>query len=207
MAQEGVRAPPRPCRSTKERCRGLSGLQVYKLLPKTNCKDCGFPTCMAFAMQLARQGGDREVPAREPRTGGGAGRGGGSPIRKITVGVGERAVTVGEETVMFGTSAGLSTLPARRCCWTIPFPTMTSMRCWRPSWHRSSNGWGRRSGCRCWPWRPRTPAGWRCALRAPPPPKQRGADEYVCGRAARGRHPIADRRPCSTPPPPPISTR
>ncbi|MHB1326434.1 MAG: (Fe-S)-binding protein, partial [Thermoleophilia bacterium] len=31
----------------------LSGLQIFKLLAKTNCKECGFPTCMAFAMQLA----------------------------------------------------------------------------------------------------------------------------------------------------------
>ena len=31
----------------------LTGMQIYKLLPKTNCKDCGFPTCMAFAMQVA----------------------------------------------------------------------------------------------------------------------------------------------------------
>ena len=32
----------------------LSGLDIYKLLPKTNCKDCGFATCLAFAMALAR---------------------------------------------------------------------------------------------------------------------------------------------------------
>jgi acetyl-CoA decarbonylase/synthase complex subunit gamma len=31
----------------------LSGIQIYKLLPRTNCKDCGFPTCLAFAMKLA----------------------------------------------------------------------------------------------------------------------------------------------------------
>ena len=31
----------------------LSGLDIYKLLPKTNCKECGFPTCLAFAMKLA----------------------------------------------------------------------------------------------------------------------------------------------------------
>ena len=31
----------------------LSGIQIYKLLPKTNCKDCGFPTCLAFSMKLA----------------------------------------------------------------------------------------------------------------------------------------------------------
>jgi acetyl-CoA decarbonylase/synthase complex subunit gamma len=31
----------------------LSGIQIYKLLPKTNCKECNFPTCLAFAMKLA----------------------------------------------------------------------------------------------------------------------------------------------------------
>jgi acetyl-CoA decarbonylase/synthase, CODH/ACS complex subunit gamma len=31
----------------------LSGIQIYKLLPQSNCKDCGFPTCLAFAMKLA----------------------------------------------------------------------------------------------------------------------------------------------------------
>jgi len=31
----------------------LSGIQIYKMLPQTNCKDCDFPTCLAFAMKLA----------------------------------------------------------------------------------------------------------------------------------------------------------
>lgn len=31
----------------------LSGIQIYKLLPQTNCKECNFPTCLAFAMKLA----------------------------------------------------------------------------------------------------------------------------------------------------------
>jgi len=31
----------------------LSGIEIYKMLPKTNCKDCDFPTCLAFAMKLA----------------------------------------------------------------------------------------------------------------------------------------------------------
>lgn len=31
----------------------LSGIEIYKLLPQTNCKECGFPTCLAFAMKLA----------------------------------------------------------------------------------------------------------------------------------------------------------
>jgi len=31
----------------------LKGLDIFKLTPKTNCKDCGNPTCMAFAMKVA----------------------------------------------------------------------------------------------------------------------------------------------------------
>ena len=31
----------------------LTGIGIYKLLPKTNCGECKFPTCMAFAMQVA----------------------------------------------------------------------------------------------------------------------------------------------------------
>jgi acetyl-CoA decarbonylase/synthase complex subunit gamma len=32
----------------------ITALDIYKLLPKTNCKKCGFPTCLAFAMSLAQ---------------------------------------------------------------------------------------------------------------------------------------------------------
>jgi len=32
----------------------MTALDIYKLLPKTNCKKCGFPTCLAFAMSLAQ---------------------------------------------------------------------------------------------------------------------------------------------------------
>jgi len=31
----------------------LTGIEIFKLLPKTNCGDCGVPTCLAFAMNLA----------------------------------------------------------------------------------------------------------------------------------------------------------
>ncbi|MEN2985672.1 MAG: (Fe-S)-binding protein, partial [Thermodesulfovibrionaceae bacterium] len=32
----------------------LTGIEIFKLLPKTNCKKCGFPTCLAFAMKVAQ---------------------------------------------------------------------------------------------------------------------------------------------------------
>ena len=31
----------------------LTGIQILKMLPKTNCGDCGIPTCLAFAMKVA----------------------------------------------------------------------------------------------------------------------------------------------------------
>ena len=33
---------------------GLSGIQIFKMTPKTNCKECGSPTCMAFSMKVAQ---------------------------------------------------------------------------------------------------------------------------------------------------------
>ena len=43
----------------------LTGLQIFKLLPKTNCGECGVPTCMAFAMKLAAKNAElRGVPLR-----------------------------------------------------------------------------------------------------------------------------------------------
>ena len=32
----------------------LKGLDIFKLTPKTNCKECGCPTCMAFSMKVAQ---------------------------------------------------------------------------------------------------------------------------------------------------------
>ena len=80
----------------------LSGLDIFRLLPKTNCKDCGFPTCLAFAMQLAagkvelekcpyvsEQAKEALAEASQP------------PILKVEIGQGNYAFKIGEETVMF----------------------------------------------------------------------------------------------------------
>ncbi len=32
----------------------LTGLDIFKLSPKKNCKECGCPTCMAFSMKVAQ---------------------------------------------------------------------------------------------------------------------------------------------------------
>ena len=80
----------------------LTGIQIFKLLPRTNCKECGFPTCLAFAMQLAM--GKTELAlcpyvsdeAKEQLQEASA-----PPIRPVTIGTGDAALKVGGETVMF----------------------------------------------------------------------------------------------------------
>ncbi len=80
----------------------LTGIEIFKLLPKTNCKECGVPTCLAFAMKLAtgkaelalcpyvsEEGKAKLMEAAAP------------PIALVTIGVGDRALKVGGETVMF----------------------------------------------------------------------------------------------------------
>jgi len=81
---------------------GLTGIQIFKLLPKTNCGDCGSPTCLAFAMALAAGKAELEKcpyvsdEAKEQLSEASA-----PPIRPLTVGTGEYAVKVGGETVLF----------------------------------------------------------------------------------------------------------
>ncbi len=80
----------------------LTGLDIYKLLPKTNCKDCGFSTCLAFAMALAQKRvsldkcphvtkAAKEVleSASQP------------PIKLVTIGAGDKKLLMGNETVMY----------------------------------------------------------------------------------------------------------
>jgi acetyl-CoA decarbonylase/synthase complex subunit gamma len=80
----------------------LSGLQIFKLLAKTNCKECGFPTCMAFAMQLAAGKAELDqCPYVSDEAKAALGEASAPPVRKVTVGAGDMAVTVGEETVLY----------------------------------------------------------------------------------------------------------
>ena len=80
----------------------LTGIEIFKLLPKKNCGECGVPTCLAFAMNLAA--GKAELSAcpyisEEAQTQ--LTEASAPPIRLVTIGVGDRALKVGGETVMF----------------------------------------------------------------------------------------------------------
>ncbi len=81
---------------------GLTGIQIFKLLPKTNCGECGVPTCLAFAMNLASGKAELDAcpyvsdEAREQLAEASA-----PPIRPVAIGAGARAFKTGGETVMF----------------------------------------------------------------------------------------------------------
>jgi len=80
----------------------LTGLQIFKLLPKTNCKKCGMPTCLAFAMQLAQKRAkledcpDVSEEAKQALAAAAA-----PPMRLVKFGSGDNEVQIGQETVMF----------------------------------------------------------------------------------------------------------
>lgn len=80
----------------------LSGLDIYKLLPKTNCRECGFVTCLAFAMQLAKKSvsidkcpylSDEAKRVLEASSL--------PPIKLITIGAADNKLEIGNESVLF----------------------------------------------------------------------------------------------------------
>ncbi|MFA5145111.1 MAG: acetyl-CoA decarbonylase/synthase complex subunit gamma [Candidatus Omnitrophota bacterium] len=80
----------------------LSGLDIYKLLPKTNCRECGFATCLAFAMALAKKTVNIDkcpflsAEAKKILEASSL-----PPIKLVSVGAGENKLEIGSETVMF----------------------------------------------------------------------------------------------------------
>lgn len=90
----------------------LSGLQIYKLLPASsknpdvkahaNCKECGFPTCLAFAMKLAQKQAElAQCPYVEEEAKVQLEASAAPPIRLVTLSANGRNLAVGNETVLF----------------------------------------------------------------------------------------------------------
>lgn len=80
----------------------LSGIQIYKLLPQTNCKECGFPTCLAFAMKLAAKQVELSAcPYVSEESKAQLAESAAPPIRLVAVKSNGREVKAGNETVLF----------------------------------------------------------------------------------------------------------
>ena len=80
----------------------LTGMQIYKNLPKTNCKECGFPTCMAFAMQVAaKQKALTECPQLSEDAHAALSDASAPPMKLVKIGPEGKQFVMGQETVMF----------------------------------------------------------------------------------------------------------
>lgn len=80
----------------------LSGIQIYKLLPQTNCKECGFPTCLAFAMKLAaKQVELTACPYVSEESKAQLAESSAPPIRLVTLKADGMEVKAGNEVVLF----------------------------------------------------------------------------------------------------------
>ena len=79
----------------------LTGIQIFKLLPKTNCKECGVPTCLAFAMNLASGKAELDsCPYVSDDARAQLAEASAPPIRPVAIGKGVRAAKTGGETVL-----------------------------------------------------------------------------------------------------------
>jgi len=79
----------------------LTGLQIQKLLPKTNCKECGSNTCLAFAMKLAARKADISMcPYASEEAIQTLGAAYEPPVKCIELGQ-DKSLKLGEETVLY----------------------------------------------------------------------------------------------------------
>ncbi|MCI8597289.1 MAG: acetyl-CoA decarbonylase/synthase complex subunit gamma [Lachnospiraceae bacterium] len=80
----------------------LKGLDIFKLTPKTNCKECGSPTCMAFSMKVAQGAVDiSKCPHMSEDALATLSEATAPPMKTIKVGTGDEEYTLGGETVLF----------------------------------------------------------------------------------------------------------
>jgi acetyl-CoA decarbonylase/synthase, CODH/ACS complex subunit gamma len=80
---------------------GLTGLQIQKLLPKTNCKECGSNTCLAFAMKLAAKKAElSQCPYASEEAKRVLGAASEPPVKCIELGS-DRTLKLGGETVLY----------------------------------------------------------------------------------------------------------
>jgi len=79
----------------------LTGLQIQKLLPKTNCKECGSNTCLAFAMKLAAKKAELSLcPYASEEAKEVLGAASEPPVKGIALGR-DKSLKIGEETVLY----------------------------------------------------------------------------------------------------------
>lgn len=80
----------------------LNGIQIFKLTPKKNCKECGCPTCMAFSMKVAQGAMDISAcPHMSEEALASLSEATAPPMKTIKIGAGSEEFTLGGETVLY----------------------------------------------------------------------------------------------------------
>lgn len=93
-------------KKSKSGKKELSPIDIYKLLPKTNCKECGEENCMAFATKIVNreaqidkclplltdQNSKEYLSLKEMLK---------PPVKEVVVGIGDKAVKLGGKLVMY----------------------------------------------------------------------------------------------------------
>lgn len=79
-----------------------TAIEIFKLLSKKNCGECKYPTCLAFAMQLANQKVKLEAcPHISEQAKASLAVSASPPIRLVRIGIGESRVEIGDETEIY----------------------------------------------------------------------------------------------------------
>ena len=80
----------------------LTAIEVFKLLPKTNCGKCGVPTCLAFAMKIANKQAELSAcPDVSDDAMSTLAESSAPPMRQVIIGDGDSKVDIGNETELF----------------------------------------------------------------------------------------------------------
>ncbi|MBR6653179.1 MAG: acetyl-CoA decarbonylase/synthase complex subunit gamma [Oscillospiraceae bacterium] len=80
----------------------LKGIDIFKLTPKTNCKECGNPTCMAFSMKVASGAVEiTKCPHLSDEVLAKVSESNAPPMKTIAVKAGDTEYKLGGETVLY----------------------------------------------------------------------------------------------------------
>jgi len=80
----------------------LTAIDIFKLLPKTNCGDCGVPTCLAFAMKLANKQAELSAcPHVSDEAKSTLDASSQPPQKLVKFGAGDNEIQIGNETELF----------------------------------------------------------------------------------------------------------
>ncbi len=80
----------------------VTAMDIYKLLPKTNCEDCGEASCMAFATKLSEKEAQLDLCTElDPEAFAELEAILAPAVREITIGTGDKTVTIGGDEVLY----------------------------------------------------------------------------------------------------------